>query len=93
MFIIADLLGGAVAMLLLTRLTLWLLKRLGDNGKHIIWSYVIAWAIASGVAELLQASPSDLTLLYDPLIYGLAGLPWLAYDLVSLRRRRGRISN
>ncbi|HEV2532032.1 hypothetical protein, partial [Phenylobacterium sp.] len=45
-YLIGGFVGGVIAMFLLSRLTLWLFKRLGDNEKRISAAHATAYAIA-----------------------------------------------
>lgn len=81
--------GALVAMLLSTRLVLWLLKRTGDNVRRILLAHGAALIFAIVWMGYVDIRPDGSHPLSNEFaVYGLCTLPWLAMDFVGLRRRR-----
>ncbi|WP_133255051.1 hypothetical protein [Phenylobacterium hankyongense] len=94
-YMIGMAVGGVVGMLLLSRLTLWMFKRLGDNERRILVAHAVAYVLAVGLGGLGYADGGPPRFLYAASVYGLPTLLWLAMDLLGLKGRRfkGQVSN
>ena len=94
-YMIGVVIGGVVAMLLLSRLTLWIFKKLGDNERRIISAYLLAYGIAVLIGGMGYADGGPPRFLYAAGVYIVPALLWLVVDLLALkgRRAKGQISN
>jgi hypothetical protein len=91
----AYMIGGVVAMWLLSRLMLWIFKRLGDNEKRIYVAHLVAYGLAAGLGGLGFANGGPPRFLHAAGVYIVPVLLWLAVDLLALkgRRAKGQISS
>ncbi len=89
-YVIGVLIGALLGTLLLTRLTMWLLKRLGDNERRVAISHTVAYAVAVFVGGWGYADGGPPRFLYAAAIYALPILLWVGVDLLALKGRRAK---
>jgi hypothetical protein len=89
-YLIGGFIGGLVGMFLLSRLTLWLFKQLGDNEKRILAAHATAYAIAVTAGGFGFASGGSPRFLYSGGLYVIPTLIWLVVDLLGLKGRRAK---
>jgi hypothetical protein len=87
---IGGVLGALAITYLLTRLALWLLKRMGDDTRRILVAYaaVFVFSVMAGGYGLANGGTPDF--LRPALLYGLPLLLWLVVDFLALKGRRAR---
>lgn len=90
MALVGFYLGAAAITLLLSRLMLWLLKRMGDNERRILVAHAVVLALSVTLAAFGQANGGPPNFVYGLLAYGPPVLVWLAVDMLALRGRRAR---
>lgn len=88
----AEWLGTAVFMLVMTRVALWLVYILTANVLlRIVLAYWLALIVGVATAAHGYADGGSPRYLYALALDGTAMLPWLALDLLTLYRLRLRI--
>jgi hypothetical protein len=92
MYILATFFGAFLGMGLISRLALWLTKRLGkDTPRHLMVAHGIAIAFATVLAGFGQAEDGGPPrFLYAFLLYGGADLLWIVLDVLGAKGRRTR---
>lgn len=85
---IGGVIGTIFGMLLLTRLTLWMFKKLGDNDRRIFVATAAAYAIA--VVVRAGVDTYDGAFVDAALVYAIPTMLWLAVDLRALKGRRAK---
>lgn len=88
--LIGQIIGATIAMLLLSRLLLWLLKAMGDNEKRIFTAHLVSLSTATVLAGFGLAGGGQPDFLKSAAIYAGPTVLWLVFDLVALKRRRAR---
>ena len=87
-------LGATVGMLILSRLTLWAFKRLGDTVGRVL----VAHAVALGAAAVGSAYASTVGTGASPnflgavILFGIPTVFWVVVDLLGVRGRRAKAS-
>ena len=79
--------GAVFGTLLISRLTLWLFKKLGDNQRRIFVAYGVMYVFIVVVGGLGFADGGPPRFGYAIMIYTLPALLWLAVDLFALKGR------
>ena len=85
-----DLAGAAILMFILSRLTLWLTKWLGDNGTRILAAHAAALAAMTILAGLSWGDPGGDRFGWAFVTYGIPTVALCLIDLLALRARRAR---
>jgi predicted MFS family arabinose efflux permease len=92
-YALGALIGALLITLLVSRVTLWACKRLGDNQRRIFIAHAIAFALAVTLGGLGYADGGPPRFLYAATLYVVPTLLWLAMDLFALKRRRTKGQN
>lgn len=82
--------GGLVAMLILSRITMWALKGVGDNPRRIGLAHALAFALAIVLGGFGFADGGAPRFGYAAASYALPALIVLAVDFLALKGRRSR---
>lgn len=85
-----GLLGSVAGMFLLTRLTLWIFKKLGDNERRIFAATATTYVIAIVIRGLSDAYDGSPKFAHAALVYSIPAILWLVVDLLSLKGRRAK---
>ncbi len=80
--------GGTIPTFLLSRLFMWLSKKI-FNQKRIIISHVISLIVCGTV----YSCSSDVNISFGLSLYALPQFFWLAYDFYSFVRKEGLLKN
>ncbi|MBX7248687.1 MAG: hypothetical protein K1X35_06480 [Caulobacteraceae bacterium] len=88
--LIGSIIGATVAMWLLSRLVLWLLKAMGDTPRRIILAHLVSLSVATVAAGFGRSDGSGPDFLGALAIYGGPALLWLVVDLLALKRRTAK---
>ena len=80
--------GGLVLTYLLTRLGLWLTKKMGDNQRRIWIVYAVTFALTVVLGGLGFADGGPPRFVFAAAIYGGPLLLWLVIDFLALKGRR-----
>ena len=89
--LIGSIIGATVAMWLLSRLVLWLLKSMGDNARRIILAHLVSLSTATVAGGFGRSQGPDPDFLGALAVYGGPALLWLVIDLFALRRRMAKV--
>ena len=89
--LIGSIIGATVAMWLLSRLVLWLLKAMGDNARRIILAHLVSLSTATVAAGFGLSHGPGPDFLGALAVYGGPALLWLVIDLFALRRRMAKV--
>lgn len=88
---IGSIVGATVAMWLLSRLLLWLLKAMGDNARRILLAHLVSLSTATVAAGFGLSQGPGPDFLGALAVYGGPALLWLVVDLLALKRRTAKI--
>jgi hypothetical protein len=89
-YLIGQILGSLVGMFLLSRLTLWIFKRMEDGKRRILLAHGSAFLAAVVLGGLGFADESGPRFLYSASLYFVPTLVWGAVDLLALKGRRAK---
>ena len=89
-YMIGALVGALVAMFLVSRLTLWVFKRLGDKPARILTAHAVACGAAVMLGGLGLANGGPPVFGYAASLYVLPTLLWLAVDLLGWKGRTAK---
>lgn len=83
-----ELIGCVVAMLVLSRIAMGLLKKpVGDNKRRVLMAHAAAYLAAVGLGGLSFAGEVSNSFAYAAIAYGLPVPLWLVVDLLALKGR------
>jgi hypothetical protein len=82
--------GALLAIGLLSRLALWILKRVGDTSMRVLIAHGLTLCFATVIAGYGFGEAGKPRFGYAFTVYGLATLVWLAIDLLGVKGRRAR---
>ena len=89
-YLISLIVGAAVATLLISRLTMWLFKWLGDNERRLLVAHGASFGLATVLAGFGLANGGAPQFLNAAATYLLPSVAWLVMDWLALRGRRAR---